>query len=187
MTRASLTLRGLGLAFALGIGLGGCAMLEPEAGKGGSHGAGIDPDDLRSAVVMGRVVLGGMAAERLAEPDHNGARAETANLDARRKLDFDRVTELQNDQLRRTVVAHRLYELWRWERVGIEPPTAAVATDEVRTAQRLLRALGFYTGAIDGRAGPRTAKAVRRFEAKKGLVETGVITPELIAQLRAAL
>ena len=107
MTQATSPLRGLGLVLALAIGLGGCAqgdLFGADAhGKNGASGAGIDPDDLRSAVVMGRVVLGGMAADRLIDPDLRGARGEATDREARRKTDFDRVTEMQGEQLRRTV------------------------------------------------------------------------------------
>ena len=59
--------------------------------------------------------------------------------------------------------------------------------DEVRQAQRLLAALGYHARPIDGMNGPASREAVRRFQAVRGLPETGEITPGLLAALRAAL
>jgi hypothetical protein len=49
----------------------------------------------------------------------------------------------------------------------------ADSTDQVKQAQRRLREAGFYTGSIDGVLGPNTAEALRRYQAKHGLPETG--------------
>ena len=40
--------------------------------------------------------------------------------------------------------------------------------DDVKTAQQLLKDLGFYTGAIDGDAGPATEKSIKAFNKKYG-------------------
>jgi N-acetyl-anhydromuramyl-L-alanine amidase AmpD len=41
--------------------------------------------------------------------------------------------------------------------------------------QTALKRLGFYVGAIDGVAGPKTVEAVRQFQTKYGLVVDGVV------------
>ncbi|MFI5015189.1 MAG: lytic murein transglycosylase [Hyphomicrobiales bacterium] len=53
-------------------------------------------------------------------------------------------------------------------------------------AQRLLQKLGLYADKLDGRLGPALREAVRRFQAKNGLVPDGFPTPEVLAKLRAA-
>jgi peptidoglycan hydrolase-like protein with peptidoglycan-binding domain len=55
----------------------------------------------------------------------------------------------------------------------------------VRQLQRRLRAEGYATGAIDGLYGPRTARAVRRFQQANGLVPDGVVGPQTNASLGA--
>jgi TPR repeat protein len=54
----------------------------------------------------------------------------------------------------------------------------------VREAQRLLSRLSFQPGAADGRAGPQTERAVRDFQRAAGLKVTGVISSELLEELR---
>lgn len=65
---------------------------------------------------------------------------------------------------------------------------AAPAANEslVMQIQRGLASLGFLHGAIDGRPGDTTARAIRNFEVYHNYRVTGEIRPELIEQLRAA-
>ena len=53
-----------------------------------------------------------------------------------------------------------------------------------REAQRLLNAIGYDAGQPDGQMGPRTANAIKQFQAQRGLSTTGQVTPELLKQLR---
>jgi peptidoglycan hydrolase-like protein with peptidoglycan-binding domain len=54
-------------------------------------------------------------------------------------------------------------------------------------AQRYLIALGHYNGPVDGVAGPATRAAVQRFQASRGLAQTGTITPDVVAEMRRAI
>lgn len=58
--------------------------------------------------------------------------------------------------------------------------------DFVRAIQSELKRLGYDVGPIDGLAGRRTVTAVRAFEAAERLPATGVLSEELLDQLRAA-
>ena len=58
--------------------------------------------------------------------------------------------------------------------------------DFVRAIQSELKRLGYDVGPIDGLAGRRTVTAVRAFEAAEHLPATGVLSEELLDQLRAA-
>jgi peptidoglycan hydrolase-like protein with peptidoglycan-binding domain len=64
---------------------------------------------------------------------------------------------------------------------------AAVATSstEIRNAQRDLKTHGFNTGPVDGIMGPKTKGAIERFQAKKGLPQTGELDSETMKQLSA--
>lgn len=69
------------------------------------------------------------------------------------------------------------------------PAPAAIAprTDPmVAEAQRLLKKLGYEPGVADGQMGPQTAAALRRFEARIGLVPTGRLSPTILDRLRQA-
>ncbi len=56
----------------------------------------------------------------------------------------------------------------------------------VTEAQRLLNELGYEAGMVDGKAGSRTAAAVKAFQGDRGLSQDGSVSPELVAQLRRA-
>jgi len=53
----------------------------------------------------------------------------------------------------------------------------------VAKAQSLLNRLGYQPGPADGVIGPRTRDAVRAFQRKEGMPETGVIDPKLVTAL----
>ncbi|MEM9148603.1 MAG: peptidoglycan-binding domain-containing protein, partial [Pseudomonadota bacterium] len=53
-----------------------------------------------------------------------------------------------------------------------------------REGQQQLNRSGYWAGTPDGIWGPRSARALRRFEKAQGLSETGVLTDALLARLR---
>ncbi|MEM9061806.1 MAG: lytic murein transglycosylase [Pseudomonadota bacterium] len=57
---------------------------------------------------------------------------------------------------------------------------------EKQELQSLLTALGFDTGGIDGIIGPNSRKAVRAFQASRGLVPDGYVSAALLSSVRAA-
>ncbi|MGD9866362.1 MAG: peptidoglycan-binding protein [Hyphomicrobiales bacterium] len=61
----------------------------------------------------------------------------------------------------------------------------AAGEDLVVSAQKLLNALGYDAGVPDGMLGPQTISAIRRFENRSGLQDTGTVTPELLTRLKA--
>ena len=61
--------------------------------------------------------------------------------------------------------------------------TFSLVVYEPEETQELLTALGFYSGPIDGIAGPRTAAALREAQKAYGLERTGKVTPEMLTRL----
>lgn len=61
---------------------------------------------------------------------------------------------------------------------------AGPGSNGVRGLQRQLRADGYSPGPIDGRYGPRTSNAVRRFQAAHGLHVDGVAGPRTFRELK---
>ncbi len=55
--------------------------------------------------------------------------------------------------------------------------------DEVYKIQQRLLSWGYYSGAVDGVYGWRTAEAVKRFQAKHGLTADGVAGPATLSKL----
>ncbi|HVZ13910.1 MAG TPA: peptidoglycan-binding domain-containing protein [Bauldia sp.] len=69
-------------------------------------------------------------------------------------------------------------------------PPAAKPADQaalITAVQRHLAELGLYTGAIDGKSGPRTAAAISAYETAAGLAPTGKATAALLATMQAPL
>ena len=59
--------------------------------------------------------------------------------------------------------------------------------DDVAAVQRRLKQWGYYDGAIDGKFGPATEQAVRRFQQKNGLTVDGVIGEKTAAAIGVSL
>jgi hypothetical protein len=57
-------------------------------------------------------------------------------------------------------------------------PAHGVTNPQIPGLQVALKERGFYTGEIDGVAGPLTAKAVRRFQREAGLTVDGIAGPQ---------
>jgi peptidoglycan hydrolase-like protein with peptidoglycan-binding domain len=53
----------------------------------------------------------------------------------------------------------------------------------IRTVQQSLASLGYQPGAVDGRLGEQTIRAIREFEVQQGLSETGRVSGQLVARL----
>jgi peptidoglycan hydrolase-like protein with peptidoglycan-binding domain len=70
---------------------------------------------------------------------------------------------------------------------SVEQPAAVktIGTDEVAALQTQLKAMQLFTGSVDGLFGPRTAKAIKAFEAKAGRQPRGLLTPQIIALIKA--
>jgi murein L,D-transpeptidase YcbB/YkuD len=71
-------------------------------------------------------------------------------------------------------------------RVTVDSPATTPATDLVRAAQVLLRALG-YAPSILGANDSRTDAAIRAFQRTQGLEPTGVVSEYLVLRLAEAV
>jgi hypothetical protein len=158
------------------------------AAAGGALGSLVGSGSGRTAAIVGGALLGGIAGNQLVDrpveqrqiAEHEAAR----DREMQRRLDFDRMSALQQEQVQREIREQRLYEEWRSQRVGGAPLTG---TDQVAEAQRLLTAHGLYRGPISGANGPQTQAAVRTFQRSQGLPETGLLTASLVSFMRATL
>lgn len=65
-------------------------------------------------------------------------------------------------------------------------PDAPVGNKDAFAVQKKLTELGLFDGAVDGYYGPRTARAIRAFEERNGMIPTGAMSREVVdAILRA--
>lgn len=71
------------------------------------------------------------------------------------------------------------------EPIPVFPDEAAMTDGDRRRVQEALARLGYYPAAIDGRFGPETRAAIRRYQHEIGVEMTGRITGEQAARLVA--
>lgn len=69
------------------------------------------------------------------------------------------------------------------ETVTVDARSAAIRPETLRRMQEALAALGHYTMTPDGRFGPGTEAALRRFQAESGLAETGAPDADTLVRL----
>ena len=62
-----------------------------------------------------------------------------------------------------------------------------IPKDKTRQIQFALKKAGFYKGAIDGKIGPQTRRAIREFQKSKGLKPDGIIGQKTWEELRKFL
>jgi gas vesicle protein len=64
-----------------------------------------------------------------------------------------------------------------------EVSSASRSDSTVRSAQDALNAQGYSVGVVDGQWGPNTQSAVRRFQADKGLAQSGTLDSSTLGAL----
>jgi peptidoglycan hydrolase-like protein with peptidoglycan-binding domain len=62
-----------------------------------------------------------------------------------------------------------------------------IPKDKTRQIQFALKKTGFYKGAVDGKIGPQTRRAIREFQKSKGLKPDGIIGQKTWEELRKFL
>lgn len=66
-------------------------------------------------------------------------------------------------------------------------PAPAPASDRNKDVQTALKNAGFYTGAVDGKIGPKSKQAIQEFQKAKGLKVDGKVGPKTWAELEKYL
>lgn len=66
------------------------------------------------------------------------------------------------------------------------PAPVSIGNADIAEMQEKLMAMGLFDGTVDGYYGPKTADAIRAFEARFGLPRSGAATPQLIDAVRNA-
>ena len=68
---------------------------------------------------------------------------------------------------------------------GRTAPVATKPDELVRAVQDALKQLGYYSGQLDGLAGPQTRTAIKDFQTQAGLEPSGEPTLELLSDIRS--
>ena len=72
-----------------------------------------------------------------------------------------------------------------WQNAQASKATTVSNPALVSRAQTLLNKLGYDAGVADGRIGPQTLAAIRKFEIRSGSTVTGIVSPALLRRLEA--
>ena len=204
----------LALLLAAGLGLGGCGGGSTAGAPGGygygglgSPGVGtaagavggaalgrwVAGGNNNMAAILGGAALGGLAGNVFADKPSNVRKQQEAEVarsaEQQRQLDYERQSQLQKEEVNKQIEDQRLFDEWKAQRGGAQTAAipATTSSEDVVTAQRLLTALGYYRGPVDGMSGGQTRSAVMQFEQAQGLPQTGVVTPALISRMRSVL
>jgi peptidoglycan hydrolase-like protein with peptidoglycan-binding domain len=62
-----------------------------------------------------------------------------------------------------------------------------MSADEVRQAQQKLKDDGDYAGQVDGKMGPKTAQAIKKFQQSNGLPQTGHLDQQTASKLGVSM
>jgi hypothetical protein len=174
----------------IGVASPGVGTVAGAAG-GAAIGRAIAGSNNNVVAILAGAALGGLAGNiGLDRPAEARQQREAEAAEVRRQqqqLDFERQSELQRAQTEQEIRERQLFEEWKAGRGGQATAAVPAGASDTVTAQRLLTALGYYRGPIDGVVGPQTRSAVMQFEAAQGLPQTGVVTPSLVGRMRQAL
>jgi hypothetical protein len=99
------------------------------AAAGGALGSTVGSGSGRTAAIVGGALLGGIAGNQLVdrpvEQSQIAEREAARDREMQRRLDFERMSALQQEQVEREIREQRLYEEWRSQRMGSAPLSGA--------------------------------------------------------------
>jgi hypothetical protein len=120
------------------------------------------------AIIGGAVGVLGGAAE---------ASQQQQQEEARKRQEAERQRAIQEQQ------QQEIEALKAQQAAGADNAATDVSSTTVLEIQKSLLRLGYDPGDIDGNVGPATESAIRLYETKFGLLETGRPSPELLKHM----
>lgn len=123
-------------------------------------------------------------AAKTGDTDAAKKRDEVANVMDPKALEKSRiiVRDWRPEKLATTANQVTIPEEWRG--VAKAQSASLSAGDTIRQTQMMLNKLGYKVGTPDGKFGPKTRKAIVKFQRKSGLSPTGTINAELFKALK---
>ena len=154
------------------------------AGAGALAGRLIAGKHDNTGAIVGGALVGGLGG-MLGTSVYNRDKQQQQQLQGtQQQLGYTQAQLAQQEALNQQLESQRVYQQWGGSH-GYGPPPASA--DQVKDAQRMLTALAYYAGPIDGLAGPKTRSAITTFQQRQGQPATGVVTPGLLDQLRVCV
>lgn len=72
------------------------------------------------------------------------------------------------------------------ETPATSPASSSTQPPDAKSIQQALKQLGFYTGVVDGKLGPKTKEAIKEFQQRNNLEVDGKVGPKTWALLKSA-
>ena len=154
------------------------------AGAGALAGRLIAGKKDNTGAIVGGALVGGLGGMLGTSAYNRGKQQQQQQQATQQQLAYTQAQLAQQELLNQQLESQRVYQQWGGSH-GYGPPPPDPA--QVKDAQRMLTALAYYAGPIDGLAGPKTRSAVTTFQQRQGQPATGVVTPGLLDQLRVCV
>ena len=154
------------------------------AGAGALAGRLIAGGHDNGAAILGGALIGGLGG-MLGTSVYNRDKQQQQQLQGtQQQLGYTQAQLAQQESLNQQLESQRVYQQWGGSH-GYMPPPPDPA--QVKDAQRMLTALAYYNGPVDGLMGPATSSAIANFQRRQGQPVTGVFTPGLLNELRVCV
>src|SRR3954467_8272146 len=155
------------------------------AGAGALAGRLIAGKKDNTGAIVGGALVGGLGGMLGTSAYNRGKQQQQQQQQAtQQQLAYTQAQLAQQESLNQQLESQRVYQQWGGSH-GYGPPPPDPA--QVKDAQRMLTALAYYNGPVDGLMGPATSSAIANFQRRQGQPVTGVFTPGLLDQLRVCV
>src|SRR3954453_4879589 len=154
------------------------------AGAGALAGRLIAGGHDNGAAILGGAPIGGLGGMLGTSVYNRDKQQQQQQQATQQQLGYTQAQLAQQESLNQQLESQRVYQQWGGSH-GYMPPPPDPA--QVKDAQRMLTALAYYNGPVDGLMGPATSSAIANFQRRQGQPVTGVFTPGLLDQLRVCV
>ena len=154
------------------------------AGAGALAGRLIAGKHDNTGAIVGGALVGGLGGMLGTSAYNRNKQQQQQQQATQQQLAYTQAQLAQQEALNQQLESQRVYQQWGAARGYVPPPPDPA---QVEDAQRMLTALAYYNGPVDGQMGPMTSAAIANFQRRQGQPVNGAFTPGLLDQLRVCM